>query len=309
VTAADSGRAKALRRIGVVIVAFSPRDEQPQGFRQALREAGYSEGRDVVIDWRSAQGDYSRVPSLVADLIRDKPDLIVVESTVGILAVKRATSTIPIVMAIVADPIGSGIVTSLAHPGGNITGLSLMGTDLSAKRLQLLKDLVPRLARLSVLWNPATPFHAKATQDLKAAAELLSIEPTFVPAPRPTDFSSALASERRRHTQALYVVEDPLFFFHRSALLDSARRASLPAIYAQRSFTDAGGLISYGANLGEMFRRSAGYVDRILKGAKPGDLPIEQAIKFELVINLKTASSLGLTVPQSMLVAADNVVR
>ena len=219
--------------------------------------------------------------------------MIVVESTVAAQAVKRATSTIPIVMAIVADPVGSGLVANLAHPGGNVTGLSMMMAELSAKRLQLLKEAIPRLTRVAVLWNPDTPYHPKVIEDLKAAAPSLSIELSFVGVRTPEEIGPAFSAVSRAHAQALYVIEDPLFFTHRMTLLKLASKARLPAIYGEREFADAGGLMSYGPNFGDLFRRSAGYVDKILKGAKPGDLPIEQPTKFELVVNLKTAKALG----------------
>ena len=306
---ADAQQPASPRRIGVLLVGFSPESKEAQAFRQGLRDAGYAEGRDVVIEWRSANGDYDRIPELAADLVQRKVDVIVVESTVAARAITRATSTIPIVMALVADPVGSGLVTSLAHPGGNVTGLSLMVTELSPKRLQLLKETIPRLARVAVLWNPDTPYHPKAIEDLKAAAPSLSIELMFVSARTPEEFGPAFSAVSRAHAQALYVIDDPVFGTHRTTLLKLASKVRLPAISVQREWADKGGLMSYGANFGDLFRRSAGYVDRILKGAKPSDLPIEQPTKFELFVNLKTAKTLGITIPQSILVRADEVIR
>jgi putative ABC transport system substrate-binding protein len=224
-------------------------------------------------------------------------------------AVKRATSTIPIVLAVVADPVGSGLVANLAHPGGNVTGLSLMVADLSAKRLQLLKEAIPRLTRVAVLWNPATPYHPKVVDELKAVAPSLSIELSFVGVRTPQQFGPAFTAISRAHAQALYVLDDAFFVIHRMTLLKLALKARLPVIYSQRNFPDAGALMSYGANYGDLFRRSAGYVDKILKGAKPGDLPIEQPTKFELVVNLKTARALGITIPESILLRADELIR
>jgi len=295
------------RRIGVL--SNSTEGTQAQAFRQGLRDAGYAEGRDVVIEWRSASGNYARVPELAADLVQRKVDVIVVVSTLAALAVKRATSTIPIVMAEVADPLGSGLVTSLAHPGGNVTGLSLMSAELGAKRLQLLKEAIPRVARVAVLWNPDTPFHTKAVEDLKAAAPSLAIELSFVSARTPEEFGPAFSAMARAHAEALYVLGDAFFFSHRTTLLKLASKARLPTSYSERLFVDEGGLISYGSNRDDMYRRSAGYVDKILKGARPGDLPIEQPTKFELVVNLKTAKALGITIPQSILLRADEVIR
>jgi putative ABC transport system substrate-binding protein len=308
-SAADAQEPASPRRIGVLLVNVSPESKETQAFREGLRDAGYSEGRDVVIEWRSANGDYDQVPRLVADLVQSKVDVIVVETTVAARAIKRATSTIPIVMALVADPVGSGLAASLAHPGGNVTGLSVMTTELSAKRLQLLKETIPRLARVAVLWNPNSPFHTNVIEELKAAAPSLSIELSFVGVRTPKEIGPAFSAVSRAHAQALYIIEDPLFFTHRMTLLKLASKARLPVIYAYKAFADEGGLMSYGTSLSDLMRRSAWYVDKILKGAKPGDLPIEQPTKFELVVNLKTAKALGLTIPESILLRADEVIR
>jgi putative ABC transport system substrate-binding protein len=308
-TAADAQQPATLRRVGVLLVAFSPESKEAQVFRQGLREARYAEGRDVAIEWRFADGDYARVPVLAADLVQRKVDVIVVDSTLAAQAVKRATSTIPVVMTSIADPVGSGLVASLAHPGGNVTGLSMMLTDLTAKRLQLLKEAIPRVARVAVLWNPDTPPHTKAIQELKAVAPSLAIELSFVSARTPEEFGQAFSAVSRAHAQALYVIADPFFGIHRTTLFQLASKARLPTISGDRRLTDAGGLMSYGTNFAELWHRSAGYVDKILKGAKPGDLPIEQPTKFELVVNLKTARALGLTIPESILLQADEVIR
>jgi putative ABC transport system substrate-binding protein len=297
------------RRIGVLLISFSPESKEAQAFREGLRDAGYSEGRDVVIEWRSANGDFARIPELAADLVQRKVDVIVVQSTPAAEVAKRVTSTIPIVLAIVADPVGSGLVSSLAHPGGNVTGLSLLSAELGAKRLQLLKEAIPRLTRVAVLWNPDTPWHPKAIADLKAAAPALSLKLSFVGARTPDEFSPAFSEISRTHAQGLYLIDDAFFFAHRTTLLNLASKARLPTMHAARHFVDEGGLMSFGTNSGDMFRRSAGYVDKILKGAKPGDLPIEQPTKFELVVNLKTAKALGITIPQSILLQADEVIR
>ncbi len=297
------------RHVGVLLSAWLPEEKVPQAFRQGLLDAGYSEGRDVVIEWRSANGNYDRLPQLAADLVQRKVEVIVVESTVATQAATRATSTIPIVMAVVADPVGSGLVASLARPGGNVTGLSMMITDISAKRLQLLKETDPRLARVAVLWNPETPYSPKVIAELKAAAPSLSMELSFVEVRMAEEFGPAFSAVSRAHAQVLYVIDDPFFFAQRITLLKLASKARLPSIYGGRHFVDAGGLMSYGANFGDLFRRSAGYVDKIFKGAKPGDLPIEQPTTFELVVNLKTAKALGITIPQSILLRADEVIR
>ena len=307
--AARAQQAASPRRIGVLLVARTPEHKDVQQFRQGLLDAGYAEGRDVVIEWRSANGDYARIPELAADLVQRKVDVIVVEATLATQALKRATSTIPIVMAVVADPVGSGLVANLAHPGGNVTGLSMTITDLSAKQLQLLKETIPRLTRVAVLWNPATPYHPKVVEAFKAVAPSLSIELAFVGVRTPEQFGPAFSTVSRAHVQALYVINDAFFFNHRTTLVKLASKARLPVIYDERNFPNAGALMSYGPNIGDLCRRSAEYVDKILKGAKPGDLPIEQPTKFELVVNLKTAKALGITIPESILLRADEVIQ
>jgi len=298
------------RRIGVLFGIGGSRESKiGQQFRQGLLDAGYTEGRDVIIEWRSANGDYERIPELAADLVQRKPEVIVVTTTVAAEAVKRMTSTIPIVMALVADPVGSGLVTNLAHPGGNVTGLSVMMAELSAKRLQLFKEAIPPLTRVAVLWNPATPYHPKAIEGLKAVAASLGIELSLMGIRTPEDFGPAFSAVIRAQAQALYVLDAPLFFTHRTRLLELASKAQLPGNYAYRQYVDEGGLMSYGTNLGDLMRRSAGYVDKILKGARPGDLPIEQPTKFEFVLNLRTAKALRLTISQSVLLQADDVIR
>jgi len=246
---------------------------------------------------------------LITDLVQNKVDVIVVESTPATQMSMRATSTIPIVMAIVADPVGSGLVANLGHPGGNVTGLSLLTAELSPKRLQLLKETVPRLSRVAVLWNPDTSYHAKVIQDLKAAAPSLAIQLSFASVTAPAQFGSAFSQFQAARAQALYVIEDGLFFAHAATINGLALKARLPTISALRRVVEEGGFMSYGPSYGDLFRRSAGYVDKILKGAKPGDLPVQQPTRFELAVNLKTAQALGLTIPQSVLQRADEVIR
>jgi putative ABC transport system substrate-binding protein len=308
INAAQAQQPASPRHIGV-LSATSLSEEMAQAFRQGLLDAGYSEGRDVLIEWRSANGNYDVVPGLADDLVRGKVDVIVVDSTVAARAAKRATSAIPIVMATVADPVGSGLVANLAHPGQNITGLSLMATEVGVKRLQLLKETIPRLTRVAVLRNPDNPSQTRIVEDLAAVAPSLSIELHVVGARTPQEFSPAFSTVSRAHVQALLVLGDALFFANRMALLKLASKTRLPVIYGERYFADEGGLMSYGTNFADVFRRSAGYVDKILKGAKPGDLPIEQPTQFELVVNLKTAKALGITIPESILVRADEVIR
>ena len=297
------------RRIGLLLVISSPEGHEVQAFRQGLRDAGYTEGRDVVIEWRTAKGVYDRIPDLVADLVQSKVDVIVVETTRGAQGARQGAPTTPIVMALVGDPVGSGLVASLGHPSGNVTGLSSMKSDLSAKRLQLLKDTVPRLARVAVLWNPETPWHAKVIEELESVAPKLSIGLNLASVRTPEQLEPAFASIRRANAQALYLIESPLFSTHRETLLELLSKARLPMIEAERKFVETGGLLSFGTSVGDLYRRSAGYVDKILKGAKPADLPIEQPTKFELVVNLKTAKTLGIKIPESILLSADEVIR
>jgi putative ABC transport system substrate-binding protein len=297
------------RHIGFLLVGESPDGKAAQQFRQGLRDAGYTEGHDVVIDWRYAQGDYGRVPELTADLIRNRVDVIVQDSTVGTEVAKRATSTIPIVMALVLDPVGSGLVESLSHPGGNVTGLSMMTTvDLNSKRLQLLKELNPQLTRVAVMWNSDHPLHGKAVEDLKTRAPVLSIDLSFVAVQRPEQLDQAFSDISQAGAQGLYIIGDPIFFAYWASLRKLISTAGLPTMYDLRRWPEAGGLMSYGPDIYDLFHRSAIYVDKILKGAKPADLPVEQPAKFELVINLKTARTLGLTVPDSMLLRADEII-
>ena len=297
--------------VGVLTLSAGPADPFVEALRQGLQELEYVEGRNIKFEFRTAQDQAVRLPGLAEELVRLNVDVIVVTNALGAQALRRATSSIPIVVALL-DPVAAGLVTNLARPGGNITGLSFMGIELSAKRLQLLKEAIPRLARVAVLWNPAnlpTPLSRKLVEDLKAAARLLSIELTFVVAQTPDEFDPAFAAVARANAQALYVVGGPLFYTQRATLAKLVSKARLPAIYGARVFADEGGLMSYGASIQDQMRRAAGYVDKILKGAKPGDLPIEQPTKFELVVILKTAKALGITIPQSILLQADEVIR
>src|SRR5262245_5130602 len=306
-TAGQGQQAPSPRRIGFLLVGLTVESKQARSFRYGMRDAGYVEGRNIVIEWRVADGDYNRVPELVADLVRSKVEVIVVDSTVATNIAMR-TTTIPIVMALVVDPVGSGLVTSLAQPGGLVTGLSMMTTELNVKRLELLKEVVPRLARVAVLWNPDHPFHSKVVTNLKEVAPSLSIELSFANVRTPDQFNAAFSMAVAAKSEALYVVEDPIFFAHRTALLELAAKAQLSTIHELRRWPEQGALMSYGPDLHDLFYRSASYVDRILKGAKPANLPVEQPTKFELVINFRTAKSLGLTLPPALLTRADEVI-
>jgi putative ABC transport system substrate-binding protein len=265
-----------------------------------------------VIEYRSAEGKLGRFPALVAELVALKVDVIVVAGTPASLAAKQATRTLPIVFATAADPVGSGLVTSLARPGGNITGLSILSPELVGKRLELLKQAVPGVSRVAVLWQPGG--HDERTdkdilKDAEVAARALGVRLQVVEARGPEDFDRAFSDMTRARAGALTVLTGIMFLNERRRLVDLAAEKRLPAVYGGRDFVDAGGLMAYGPNLADLYRRAATYVDKILKGAKPGDLPVEQPTKFELVINLKTAKALGLTIPQSVLERADEVIQ
>ena len=274
----------------------------------ALRELGWVEGKNVVFEPRFAENRLERLPELATDLVRLKVDVIAAAGTLAPLAAKQATSTIPIVMTAAGDPLGSGLVASLARPGGNVTGMSLMAPDLGGKRLELLKEVVPRLARVAVLWNAANPYSALVFKETQAAGRTLGIEIQSLEVRAPDDFDGAFEAARRERPDALITVEDPLTFSQRQRVADFTAEQQLPSLHGLREFAAAGGLLSYGANLVDLFRRAAGYVDKILRGAKPADLPVQQPTKFELVINLKTAKTLGLTVPLTLQASADEVI-
>ena len=274
----------------------------------ALRELGWIEGKNIVWERRYADNHLDRLPELAAELVHLKVDLIMAPGTLAPLAAKGATATIPIVMTAAGDPIGSGLVASLARPGGNVTGVSLMVPELGGKRLELLKELVPHMSRVAVLWNATNPYPAAVFKESERAAQILGIEVQSLEVRGPDDFAGAFEAAKRQLPDALTVVEDPLTMNLRDRIVDFAAACRLPAIYGFRYFVDAGGLMFYGANLSEMQRLAAGYVDKILRGAQPGDLPVEQPTKFELLVNLKTANALGLELPPMILVRADEVI-
>jgi putative ABC transport system substrate-binding protein len=274
----------------------------------ALRELGWVEGKNVVFEPRFAENRLERLPELATDLVRLKVDVIAAAGTLAPLAAKQATSTIPIVMTAAGDPLGSGLVASLARPGGNVTGMSLMAPDLGGKRLELLKEVVPRLARVAVLWNAANPYSALVFKETQAAGRTLGIQIQSLEVRAPDNFDGAFEGARRERPDALITVEDPLTFSQQQRVADFTAEQQLPSLHGLREFAAAGGLMSYGASLVDLFRRAAGYVDKILRGAKPADLPVQQPSKFELVINLKTARALGLEVPPTLIARADEVI-
>jgi putative tryptophan/tyrosine transport system substrate-binding protein len=277
-------------------------------FHDELQALGWIEGKNVIYEARYAENRLDRLPELVTELLRLNIDIIVAGGTPAPLAAKRATATVPIVMAGAADPLGSGLVASLARPGGNVTGLSPTGADLVGKRLELLKEVLPGLSSVAILWNADHPFSTLVFKETERAAQGLRIEVQSLEVRSPNDIDRALITAMRQNASALIAIEDPLTTDYRHQIADFAAENRLPAIYGLRMFVDAGGLLSYGADLADLYRRAARYVDKILKGAKPSDLPVEQPTKFELVVNLKTAKALGLAIPATVLATADEVI-
>jgi putative ABC transport system substrate-binding protein len=280
------------------------------GIWQGLREHGWLEGHNIVVESRFSEGRFERFPGFAAELVRLKVDLIVASTPPAIRAAKEATTTIPIVMVGLADPVGLGFVASLARPGGNITGVAFSpGEGLVAKRLQLLKEAIPGISKVAALVNPANPSHPPLLRELRVAADALKLKLQILEARTPEELESAFEAAARERANALHEVGDPMFFRHRTRILELAARSRLPTSHGSREPVEEGGLISYGVDQVDHHRRAAYYVDKILKGAKPADLPVEQPTKFELVINLKTAKALGLTIPQSVLIRADQVIQ
>jgi putative ABC transport system substrate-binding protein len=309
--AAEAQQAAEVARIGV-LGGGSAATPLREAFLQGLRDLGYVEGRTVVIEYRFDEEKLERLPALAAELVALKVDVIVTGSTPAAIAAKQATRTIPIVFAAVIDPVADGLVTSLARPGGNVTGLATLGPDLVGKRLEHLKQVVPGVTRVAVLWQPGAVPERTEKDMLKqadVAARTLGVRLQFVEARGPADFGRAFSDMTRARAGALTVWGSQLFFNERRRLADLAAKNRLPALYGTKESVHAGGLMSYGPDIAYMFRRLATYVDKILKGANPADLPVEQPTKFELVINLKTAKALGLTIPQSVLGRADEVIR
>ena len=286
----------------------APPNTSADVFAQSLRDLGYVEGRSVAIEFRWAEERLERLPALAAELVGLKVDVIVVGSTSAVRAVAQATKTIPVVMTVVADPVADGFVTSLARPGGNITGLTLISPELSGKRIELLKEAVPRLGRLAVFWNPSNRSHSQTLRESEAKARTLGLHIVPVQVQRAADLEGAFATVVRERASALFVLDDAVLFVERQRITDLALRNRLPTVFGISGFADAGGLLSYGAKQSELYRRAALFVDRILKGAKPASLPIEQPSSFELVINLKTAKALALTIPDSLLLRADRLI-
>jgi putative tryptophan/tyrosine transport system substrate-binding protein len=277
-------------------------------FREGLREHGYEEGRNIQIEFRWADGNYERFPALVAELLAAKVDVIVTAGTPAALAVKKATTTVPLVMVAVGDPVGTGIVPSLARPGGNITGLSSIAPDLEGKRLELLREVVPQLSRVAFFFNPLNPFHVGSTRQARVAAQALHIKLLELDVAKAEDLDGAFATILKERPDALLILADRVYLHNRERMMDFAAQSRLPSVNAYRELVEAGGLMSYGPSYEDMHRRAADYVDKILKGAKAGDLPIQQPTKFNLMLNLKAAKTLGLKIPPSVILRADEVI-
>ena len=306
---ADARPSGKLYRIGYFTVG--ERSQQAgliQVFVGALRELGWIEGKNVSFEYRYADNQLERLPDLAAQLVALNEDIIVAAGTLAPLALKQVTNTIPIVLNSAGDPIGSKLVSSLAQPGGNITGLSLMAPDLGGKRLQLLTELLPGITRVAVLWNAANPYAAKVFSATDGAARALPIALRSLEVRTPDDFKIAFESARAEHPEGLIAIEDPLTYDHRREIVEFAAKNKFPTIYGLREFVEAGGLIAYGANLPDLSRRAAAYVDKILRGAKPGDLPVEQPTKFDFLINVAAANALNLTISPALLARADEVI-
>jgi putative ABC transport system substrate-binding protein len=276
-------------------------------FVARLRELGWIEGRTVAIEYRWAEANTERYSEIAAEFVRLKVDIIVTWASAPVLAAKHATALVPIVFAAQMDPVGAGVVASLARPGGNVTGLSLQQTDTAGKRLELLREFVPKLAHLAIMVNAAAPGAVLETHEIQATARALGIEPVVIEIRQAEDIVPAIEA-LVGHADALYVATDPLMFTNRMSINTSAQRVRMPTIYGSREYPDAGGLLSYGPNFPDLFRRAADYVDKILRGTKPADIPVEQPTKFDLIVNLKTAKALGLNVSPSLLARADEVI-
>ena len=307
--AAEAQQSARIPRIGYLAPSVSPEASRLIGaFRQGLSELGYVEGQNIALELRSAEGSADRFPALAAELVALKVDVIVAGATLAVLPAKQATGTIPIVFPVHTDPVGAGLVASLSRPGGNVTGLSFSSEDLTGKRMELLKETIPGLSRMAVLWKSP---NAAALVQLKAAevaARALAVSLQVLEVRGAEDLERTFQAATRGASGALLVVDDPATFLLRKRIVGLAANSRLPAMYGPREFVIDGGLMSYGANLEDMFRHAATYVGKILKGAKPGDLPVEQPTKFEFVVNLKTAKALGLTIPPSLLGRADEII-
>jgi putative tryptophan/tyrosine transport system substrate-binding protein len=309
--AARAQQPEKIKRIAVL--SGNPNDPESQArvaaFRQGLEELKWQEGRNLRFDIRWGAGNADRIKTYAAELVSLAPDLILATNTPTARALKQATTTIPIVFAVFADPLSEGLVASLARPGGNVTGLSLFNPAIVGKQLALINEVVPRAGLVAVLRNPTNSAHVRSLSELEVAARSVQVQLQVFAARKPDEFEPAFAAMTRERARAVLVLGDSMFFLHRARIADFAKRQRLATMSVQREHAEAGGLMAYGANLADIYRRAATYVDKILKGTKPADLPVEQPTKFELVINMKTAKALGLTLPPSILARADEVIQ
>jgi putative ABC transport system substrate-binding protein len=308
-SAAEAQEAKKVPRIGRIIFAVSPNPARHEAFLQGLRELGYIEGKNIVLEYRHAEGKLDRLSALAAELVRLKVDIIVTSGATVTRAAKEATSTIPIVMAQDPDPVGNGFVASLARPGGNITGLATLRPEISGKRLELLREVVPKLSRVAVLGTSTMPGNAQALKETELAAGAFGVKLQYLDVRSSKDIDTAFRAASKGRADAVLILGGSVLLSQRTQIADLAVKSRLPAIYYDPQFVEAGGLMTYGVNLADLDRRAATYVDKILKGAKPADLPVEQPIKFEFIVNLKAAKQIGLTIPPNVLVRADKVIR
>jgi putative ABC transport system substrate-binding protein len=307
---AQAQEPKKVPRIGYLTAAsFSAISNRTEAFRQGLRELGYVEGKNIVIEWRSSEGKADQLPGLASELVRLKVDIIVSGGPTATRSVKEATVTIPIVMAFDFDPVGSGFVASLAQPGGNITGLATLAPEISGKQLEILKEIVPRLSRVAVLGTSTNPGNAQALKETELAAGAFGVKVQYLDVLGLKDIETAFRAASKGHADAVLVLTSAVLISQRPQVVKLAATSRLPAIYERREFVEAGGLMTYGMSITDLDRRAATYVDKILKGAKPAELPVEQPIKFEFIINLKAAKQIGLTIPPNVLARADRVIR
>jgi putative ABC transport system substrate-binding protein len=301
---------KKVSRIGfLATVSPATISDRVDAFRQGLRELGYVEGKNIMIEWRYAEGKADQLPGLATELVRLTVDLIVSAAPIPTRSAKQATSTIPIVMAFDDDPVGSGFVASLARPGGNITGLSTLSPEISGKQLELLKEIAPKLSRVGVLGDVTRPGVPQALREINLAAGTFGMRVQYLDVPTSNDIETVFRAASRERAEAVLVLVGPVLMSHRTQVTDLAAKNRIPAIYERAEFTDAGGLMFYGASISDMFHRAATYVDKILKGTTPAELPVEQPKKFELIINLKAAKQIGLIIPPNVLARADRVIR
>jgi putative tryptophan/tyrosine transport system substrate-binding protein len=307
---AEAQQPKKIPRIGMLgIVSASAAAGRIEAFRQGLRELGYVEGKNIVIEYRSAEGKLESLPALAAELVRLKVDVIITRGSPPTRSAKEATNTIPIVMGWDYDPVGNGFVASLARPGGNITGLSSLAPEISGKQLELLKEIVPKLAKVAVLGTSTIQGNAQALRETEAAAGAFGVKLQYLDLLGPKDIETAFRAASKGRADAVLVLTSPFTFSQRTQVVDLASKNRLPAIYPQSEYMEDGGLMTYGPSINDLFRRAATYVDKILKGAKPADLPVEQPTKFEFIINLKAAKQIGLTIPPNVLARADKVIK